>query len=128
MQVAQASERKSQFVANMSTSCAPAQRIIGLTEMMVANALRFSTERRRSRCGVCTAPVPTCLGSSTGARPFKIGRTSSSSARVGEARALIDEVVGTARPLAEQNQNPRRRTPRQPRHRAADPMRLRPIF
>ncbi len=46
-----ASENKSQFVSSMSHELrTPLNAIIGLTEMMVKNAARFGTERRRSRC------------------------------------------------------------------------------
>src|SRR5499427_7332620 len=50
-QLAEASEHKSQFVSSMSHELrTPLNAIIGLTDMLVTNAARFGTEKRRSHC------------------------------------------------------------------------------
>ena len=80
---------------------------------------------------MCTAPAPTCSGSSTRCShlsKIEAGKLELSPQSV-KLAPLIDEVVGTARPLAEQNQN---RLVVERRDNlgtvTADPMRLRQIL
>ena len=85
----------------------PLNAIIGLTEMMVTNAARFGTEKG---AGAVAAREPRrhapARPHQPGARPSKIeaGKLELSPQTV-ELAPLIDEVIGTARQLAEQNQN-----------------------
>jgi signal transduction histidine kinase len=130
--LAQASERKSQFVANMSHELrTPLNAIIGLTEMMVANAVRFGTEkaqeplRRVHRAGTHLLGL---INEVLDLSKIEAGKLELSPQSV-KLAPLIDEVVGTARPLAEQNQN---RLVVERRDNlgtvTADPMRLRQIL
>jgi signal transduction histidine kinase len=106
--LAEASERKSQFVANMSHELrTPLNAIIGLTEMMVTNAARFGTEkaleplRRVHRAGTHLLGL---INEVLDLSKIEAGKLELSPESVNLA-PLIDEVVGTARQLAEQNQN-----------------------
>src|ERR1700704_5574788 len=131
-QLEMASEHKSQFVANMSHELrTPLNAIIGLTEMMVANAVRFGTEkaqeplRRVHRAGTHLLGL---INEVLDLSKIEAGKLELSPQSV-KLAPLIDEVVGTARPLAEQNQN---RLVVERRDNlgtvTADPMRLRQIL
>jgi GAF domain-containing protein len=103
-----ASQHKSQFVASMSHELrTPLNAVIGLTEMMVTNAARFGTEkaaeplRRVHRAGTHLLGL---INQVLDLSKIEAGKLELSPERVNLA-PLIDEVVGTARQLAEQNKN-----------------------
>src|SRR5262249_36292875 len=131
-EIAIASAHKSQFLANMSHELrTPLNAIIGLTEMMLANALRFGMDkaeeplRRVHRAGThLLALINQVLDLSK----IEAGKLELNVESVALA-PLIDEILDTARPLAEQNQN--RLTAAYPPDFGsldADPMRLRQIL
>jgi signal transduction histidine kinase len=101
-----ASEHKSQFISSVSHELrTPLNAIIGLTEMMVNSAARFGTEKaleplqRVNRAGThLLGLINQVLDLS------KAGKLELNPQTV-ELAPLIDEVVGTARQLAEQNKN-----------------------
>ena len=103
-----ASEHKSQFLASMSHELrTPLNAIIGLTEMMVTNAARFGTEKaaeplnRVHRAGTHLLGL---INQVLDLSKIEAGKLELSLESVNLA-PLIDEVVGTARQLAEQNKN-----------------------
>jgi signal transduction histidine kinase/CheY-like chemotaxis protein len=103
-----ASQHKSQFLANMSHELrTPLNAIIGLTEMMVANAARFGTEkaleplRRVNRAGTHLLGL---INQVLDLSKIEAGKLELAPESV-SLPPLIDEVVGTARQLAEQNKN-----------------------
>src|SRR2546430_4407155 len=103
-----ASQHKSQFVASMSHELrTPLNAIIGLTEMMVTNAARFGTEkaaeplRRVHRAGTHLLGL---INQVLDLSKIEAGKLELNPESVSLA-PLIDEVVGTARQLAEQNKN-----------------------
>jgi signal transduction histidine kinase len=107
-QLAMASENKSQFVSSMSHELrTPLNAIIGLTEMMVTNAARFGTEKameplqRVNRAGTHLLGL---INQVLDLSKIEAGKLELNPQTV-ELAPLIDEVVGTARQLAEQNQN-----------------------
>jgi GAF domain-containing protein len=107
-QLAQASQHKSQFVASMSHELrTPLNAIIGLTEMMVTNATRFGTEkaaeplRRVHRAGTHLLGL---INQVLDLSKIEAGKLDLNPESV-NLSPLIDEVVGTARQLAEQNKN-----------------------
>ena len=103
-----ASQHKSQFLASMSHELrTPLNAIIGLTEMMVTNAARFGTEkaaeplRRVHRAG---SHLLGLINQVLDLSKIEAGKLELSPETVTLA-PLIDEVIGTARQLAEQNKN-----------------------
>jgi signal transduction histidine kinase/CheY-like chemotaxis protein len=103
-----ASRHKSQFLANMSHELrTPLNAIIGLTEMMVTNAARFGTEkaaeplRRVHRAGTHLLGL---INQVLDLSKIEAGKLELSPESVTLA-PLVDEVVGTARQLADQNKN-----------------------
>jgi CheY-like chemotaxis protein/nitrogen-specific signal transduction histidine kinase len=103
-----ASEHKSRFLASMSHELrTPLNAIIGLTEMMVSNAARFGTEKaleplnRVHRAGTHLLGL---INQVLDLSKIEAGKLELSPESVNLA-PLIDEVIGTARQLAEQNKN-----------------------
>jgi signal transduction histidine kinase len=103
-----ASQHKSQFLANMSHELrTPLNAIIGLTEMMVTSAARFGTEKAQEPLRRIQAAGTHLLGlinQVLDLSKIEAGKLELSPQTVNLA-PLIDEVIGTARQLAEQNQN-----------------------
>jgi two-component system, NtrC family, sensor kinase len=107
-QLAEASEHKSQFVSSVSHELrTPLNAIIGLTEMMVTNAARFGTERaaeplqRVHRAGTHLLGL---INQLLDLSKIEAGKLELNPQTVVLA-PLIEEVVSTARQLAEQNKN-----------------------
>ena len=103
-----ASQHKSQFVASMSHELrTPLNAIIGLTEMMVTNAARFGTEkaaeplRRVHRAGTHLLGL---INQVLDLSKIEAGKLELSPETVNLA-PLLEDVIGTARQLAEQNKN-----------------------
>jgi signal transduction histidine kinase len=131
-QIEAASRNKSQFLASMSHELrTPLNAIIGLTEMMVTNAARFGTERaleplqRVNRAGTHLLGL---INQVLDLSKIEAGKLELNPQTV-QLVPLIDEVVGTARQLADQNKN--RLTAEAPDDLGSltvDPMRLRQIL
>jgi signal transduction histidine kinase len=103
-----ASEHKSQFVASMSHELrTPLNAIIGLTEMMVKNAARFGTEKaqeplqRVNRAGTHLLGL---INQVLDLSKIEAGKLELNPQTV-QLTSLINEVIGTAGQLAEQNKN-----------------------
>jgi signal transduction histidine kinase len=103
-----ASENKSQFVSSMSHELrTPLNAIIGLTEMMVKNAARFGTEKaqeplqRVNRAGTHLLGL---INQVLDLSKIEAGKLELNPQTV-QLTPLVEEVVGTARQLAEQNKN-----------------------
>jgi two-component system, NtrC family, sensor kinase len=107
-QLAEASERKSQFLASMSHELrTPLNAIIGLTEMMVSNAARFGTEKALEplrRVNAAGTHLLSLINEVLDLSKIEAGKLELNPERVNLAR-LIDEVIGTAGQLAEKNKN-----------------------
>jgi signal transduction histidine kinase len=107
-QLAEASERKSQFLASMSHELrTPLNAIIGLTEMMVSNAGRFGTEKALEplrRVNAAGTHLLSLINEVLDLSKIEAGKLELNPEPVNLVR-LIDEVVGTAGQLAEKNHN-----------------------
>jgi len=131
-QLEMASQHKSQFVASMSHELrTPLNAIIGLTEMMVSNAPRFGTEkaaeplRRVHRAGTHLLGL---INQVLDLSKIEAGKLELSPETV-NLTPLLEDVIGTARQLAEQNKN--RLVIESPENLGTltvDPMRLRQIL
>jgi signal transduction histidine kinase/CheY-like chemotaxis protein len=102
------SRTKSSFLANMSHELrTPLNAIIGLSEMLVSNAARFGTEkaleplRRVHRAGTHLLGL---INQVLDLSKIEAGKLELNLETISVA-PLIDEVVGTARQLADQNKN-----------------------
>src|SRR5262245_50892882 len=107
-QLGEASQHKSQFVASMSHELrTPLNAIIGLTEMMVSNAPRFGTEKaaeplqRVNRAGTHLLGL---INQVLDLSKIEAGKLELNPQTV-QLTPLINEVIGTAGQLAEQNKN-----------------------
>jgi signal transduction histidine kinase len=107
-QLQQASEYKSQFLASMSHELrTPLNAIIGLTDMMVSHAPRFGTEKaqeplqRVHRAGTHLLGL---INQVLDLSKIEAGKLELNPQLV-ELAPLVEEAVGTARQLAEQNKN-----------------------
>jgi signal transduction histidine kinase len=107
-QLAEASQNKSQFLSSMSHELrTPLNAIIGLTDMMVANATRFGTEKALEplkRIHNAGTHLLGLINQVLDLSKIEAGKLELSPESVSLA-PLIDEVIGTARQLAEQNNN-----------------------
>ena len=107
-QLEMASQHKSQFLSSMSHELrTPLNAIIGLTEMMVSNATRFGTEKAQEPLRRVSGAGTHLLGlinQILDLSKIEAGKLELTVETVPLA-PLIDEVVGTARQLADQNKN-----------------------
>ena len=107
-QLAEASDRKSQFLASMSHELrTPLNAIIGLTEMMVSNAARFGTDKAQEplqRVNRAGQHLLSLINEVLDLSKIEAGKLELCPESVTLA-PLVDEVIGTARQLAEQNKN-----------------------
>jgi signal transduction histidine kinase len=106
--LAEASQRKSEFVASMSHELrTPLNAIIGLTEMMVANAARFGMEKaqeplqRVNRAGTHLLGL---INQVLDLSKIEAGKLEFDPQTV-QLAPLINEIIGTAGQLAEKNKN-----------------------
>jgi adenylate cyclase len=107
-QLQQASEHKSQFVASMSHELrTPLNAIIGLTDMLVTNAARFGTEKAKEplqRVHRAGTHLLGLINQVLDLSKIEAGKLELNPQTV-QLAPLINEVVGTAKQLAEQNKN-----------------------
>jgi signal transduction histidine kinase/uncharacterized membrane protein len=107
-QLAEASEHKSQFVSSVSHELrTPLNAIIGLTDMLVTNAARFGTEKaqeplqRVNRAGTHLLGL---INQVLDLSKIEAGKLELNP-QIVQLAPLINEVIGTAGQLAEQNKN-----------------------
>jgi signal transduction histidine kinase len=103
-----ASQNKSHFIASMSHELrTPLNAIIGLTDMMTTNAARFGTEKALEplkRIHNAGTHLLGLINQVLDLSKIEAGKLDLSPESVALA-PLIDQVIGTARQLAEQNKN-----------------------
>jgi signal transduction histidine kinase/CheY-like chemotaxis protein len=104
----EANRTKSTFLANMSHELrTPLNAIIGLTEMMVSNAARFGIEKAQEplqRVNRAGKHLLGLINEVLDLSKIEAGKLELHPESV-DLVPLIDEVIGTARQLAEQNKN-----------------------
>jgi signal transduction histidine kinase len=126
-----ASENKSQFVSSMSHELrTPLNAIIGLTEMMTTNAAHFGTEKAKEplkRVHAAGSHLLGLINQVLDLSKIEAGKLELNPETVHLA-PLIDEVIGTARQLAERNNNRLVAEVDEDGPLTADPMRLRQIL
>ena len=107
-QLAEGSERKSQFLASMSHELrTPLNAIIGLTEMMITHAARFGTDKAQEplrRVNAAGTHLLSLINEVLDLSKIEAGKLELNPEPVNLAR-LIDDVIGTAGQLAEKNKN-----------------------
>jgi GAF domain-containing protein len=107
-QLAEASENKSSFLSSMSHELrTPLNAIIGLTDMMTTNAARFGTEKALEplkRIHNAGTHLLGLINQVLDLSKIEAGKLDLNPESVALA-PLIDQVIGTARQLAEQNKN-----------------------
>jgi len=126
------SQHKSQFVASMSHELrTPLNAIIGLTEMMISNAPRFGTEKAQEplrRVHGAGTHLLGLINQVLDLSKIEAGKLELSPETVNVA-PLLEDIIGTARQLAEHNKN--RLVVESPNNLGSltvDPMRLRQIL
>src|SRR6516164_2075834 len=126
------SQHKSQFVASMSHELrTPLNAIIGLTEVMVSNAPRFGTEKAQEplrRVHGAGTHLLGLINQVLDLSKIEAGKLELSPETVNVA-PLLEDIIGTARQLAEHNKN--RLVVESPENLGSltvDPMRLRQIL
>ena len=107
-QLEMASKHKSQFLSSMSHELrTPLNAIIGLTEMMATNAARFGTEKAQEplrRVHGAGTHLLGLINQVLDLSKIEAGKLELNSETVNLA-PLVDEVIGTARQLSDQNKN-----------------------
>jgi adenylate cyclase len=107
-QLAEASEHKSQFVSSMSHELrTPLNAIIGLTDMLVTNAARFGTEKAKEplqRVHRAGTHLLGLINQVLDLSKIEAGKLELNPQTV-QLAPLINDVIGTAGQLAEQNKN-----------------------
>jgi adenylate cyclase len=107
-QLEMASQNKSQFLSSMSHELrTPLNAIIGLTEMMVTNAARFGTEKALEplrRVNAAGTHLLSLINEVLDLSKIEAGKLDLNPELINLSR-LIEEVVGTAGQLAENNKN-----------------------
>jgi adenylate cyclase len=107
-QLAEASEHKSQFVSSVSHELrTPLNAIIGLTDMLVTNAARFGTDKAKEplqRVHRAGTHLLGLINQVLDLSKIEAGKLELNPQTV-QLAPLINEVIGTAGQLAEQNKN-----------------------
>ena len=107
-QLEMASQHKSQFLSSMSHELrTPLNAIIGLTEMMATNAARFGTEKAQEplrRVHGAGTHLLGLINQVLDLSKIEAGKLELNAETVNLA-PLVDEVIGTARQLSDQNRN-----------------------